>query len=201
MIDLFDTSDYPQPNIYNMTRVNKKVLGKIQDKLNVIIINEYVTFDCIQLNKQTVAVNEKNEIIVRCHPVVQTTGNSCNMLQGQLLHAATQLLSCYVKCRPSLPGIKNHSLRELGLSNRTVVDWYSFTRESKKLGGPISVVQIDEANFGKRNYDLGRCIKGQWMFVLTILRQNPSSFLWIRETLRHAGNNRGVDSSWDNCNQ
>jgi len=62
---------------------------------------------------------------------------------------------------------------ELGVSSRTVVDWSSFCREvcifwvdkeSVILGGPGVVVEIDEAKIGKRKYNRGRWIDGQWVF-------------------------------------
>ncbi|XP_039277164.1 uncharacterized protein LOC120355641 [Nilaparvata lugens] len=62
---------------------------------------------------------------------------------------------------------------ELGISNRTVVDWSSFCREvtfdfavvrKKKIGGPGRKVQIDESKFGKRKYNRGRAVEGQWVF-------------------------------------
>ena len=62
---------------------------------------------------------------------------------------------------------------EIGVSNKTVVDWCSFCREvcifwlskeSKVLGGPGVVVEIDESKFGKRKYNRGRWLDGQWVF-------------------------------------
>jgi hypothetical protein len=41
-IDLFDTSDYPENNIYQLPRVNKKVLGKMKDECSGIIIDSFV---------------------------------------------------------------------------------------------------------------------------------------------------------------
>ena len=61
---------------------------------------------------------------------------------------------------------------ELGLSERTGVDWDSFCREvceitllekSEKLGGKGKLVQIDESKFGKRKYHQGY-VEGQWIF-------------------------------------
>ena len=55
--------------------------------------------------------------------------------------------------------------KEIGISKTTVIDWSSFchevcifwlSKESKVLGGPGVVVEIDEAKFGKRNYNRGR---------------------------------------------
>ncbi|KYN05769.1 hypothetical protein ALC62_03248 [Cyphomyrmex costatus] len=62
---------------------------------------------------------------------------------------------------------------ELDLSDKSVVDWISFCREvcvywakknSTKLGGPNSIVEIDEAKIGKRKYNRGRIIDGKWIF-------------------------------------
>ncbi|XP_011345294.1 uncharacterized protein LOC105283873 isoform X2 [Ooceraea biroi] len=62
---------------------------------------------------------------------------------------------------------------ELHLSPHAVVDWISFCREvclfwaennSTKLGGPGKVVEIDEAKIGKRKFNCGRIIKGNWIF-------------------------------------
>lgn len=37
--------------------------------------------------------------------------------------------------------------------------------ETDKIGGPNIVVEIDEAKFGKRKYNRGRIIDGQWLFA------------------------------------
>ena len=59
------------------------------------------------------------------------------------------------------------------VSDHFVVDWYSFCREvfifdaqrtSAKLGGPGKTVEVDEAKFGRRKYNRGRFIEGQWVF-------------------------------------
>jgi len=63
-------------------------------------------------------------------------------------------------------------IHELGASSVTVVDWYSFAREvceeviiwnSVKIGEPGVEVEIDETKIGKRKYNRGRQVDGQWI--------------------------------------
>lgn len=64
--------------------------------------------------------------------------------------------------------------RELRIgSEHTLVDWFNFCREvcgeilendSKQIGGPGKVVEIDESKFGKRKYHKGRRKDGVWVF-------------------------------------
>lgn len=62
---------------------------------------------------------------------------------------------------------------ELGLSDKTICDWASFSREvvvawsvaqQDKIGGVGEIVEIDESKFGRRKYNVGRVIEGQWVF-------------------------------------
>ncbi|KAL7723132.1 hypothetical protein ACLKA6_012432 [Drosophila palustris] len=59
-------------------------------------------------------------------------------------------------------------------SRQSVIDWKNFLREvyidwsvtnsRPKLGGVGKVVEIDEAKVGKRKYNCGRVVEGQWLF-------------------------------------
>ncbi|XP_011864121.1 PREDICTED: uncharacterized protein LOC105560006 [Vollenhovia emeryi] len=62
---------------------------------------------------------------------------------------------------------------ELNMSSTSVVDWSNFCREllsmwldqeENMIGGPDCIVEIDEAKIGKRKYNRGRIVKGQWVF-------------------------------------
>lgn len=63
---------------------------------------------------------------------------------------------------------------ELGVCERTIVDWYNYAREvcdnilqtneNNVIGGPGIVVEIDESKFGKRKYHKGRRVDGVWVF-------------------------------------
>ncbi|CAG8808078.1 19763_t:CDS:2 [Gigaspora margarita] len=66
------------------------------------------------------------------------------------------------------------AVNESGASARTMVDWYNFCRdicevvlmnqEYKKIGGEGKIVEIDESKFGKRKYNKGKKVEGQWVF-------------------------------------
>ncbi|KAM8718703.1 hypothetical protein ACLKA7_001421 [Drosophila subpalustris] len=63
---------------------------------------------------------------------------------------------------------------EMKWSRQSVIDFKSFLREvyidwsitnsRPKLGGVGKVVEIDEAKVGKRKYNCGRVVEGQWLF-------------------------------------
>lgn len=63
---------------------------------------------------------------------------------------------------------------ETSISAHTVIDWYNFCRdicvellensESRVIGGPGIVVEIDESKFGKRKYHRGKRVDGVWVF-------------------------------------
>lgn len=74
---------------------------------------------------------------------------------------------------------------EMGFSHNTINDWSSFCREvliewcidhSAQLGGPGSIVEIDESKFGRRKHHVGRIIEGQWVFG-GICRQTRRFFM------------------------
>ena len=62
---------------------------------------------------------------------------------------------------------------EVSVAKQTVTDWFSFSREvvgfyciehSEQTGDPDKVVKIDEAKFGKRKFNCGQVVEGQWVF-------------------------------------
>ena len=62
--------------------------------------------------------------------------------------------------------------RWCGISKKTVIDWYNFCRDvcaefmlqhSDPIGGPGTVVEVDEAKFGKRKYNRGHLRDGKWV--------------------------------------
>ena len=76
--------------------------------------------------------------------------------------------------------------RKLESSVETVTDYYNYCREiccyivenvkPRKIGGPGLTVEIDEAKFGKRKYNRGRVVDGNWVFG-GICRETKSIFL------------------------
>ena len=65
-------------------------------------------------------------------------------------------------------------MTELGLSERTVIDWANFMREicsryvndhNSPIGGPGKIVEIDESVFCKTKYNRGRRREHQFFSV------------------------------------
>ena len=73
--------------------------------------------------------------------------------------------------------VKNYEqikiIEELELNKNTVSQWMAFVRmifeewamrSSEQIGGEGQVVEIDESKFGKRKYNKGHHVEGQWVF-------------------------------------
>jgi transposase-like protein len=63
--------------------------------------------------------------------------------------------------------------KETNVSHRILIDYFNFIREvlvfwahnnSEQIGGEGKIVEIDEAKIGKRKYNKGRYLEGQWVF-------------------------------------
>jgi hypothetical protein len=61
---------------------------------------------------------------------------------------------------------------ELSFSDHTVADWGMFCREnmlmflegcSEKIGRPNQTVEIYKSKFGRRKYNIGHPVQGQWV--------------------------------------
>ncbi|XP_072030239.1 uncharacterized protein, partial [Amphiura filiformis] len=62
---------------------------------------------------------------------------------------------------------------QMGLNPTTTCSWhykcrdiceYLVMEKPEKIGGPGKVVQIDESKIGKRKYNKGHLVEGQWVF-------------------------------------
>ncbi|CAG2189290.1 unnamed protein product [Mytilus edulis] len=83
-------------------------------------------------------------------------------------------------------GQSNLKRRKLESSKETVNDYYNYCREiccyvvenikPQKIGGPGLIVEIDEAKFGKRKYNRGRVVDGNWVLG-GICRETKEIFL------------------------
>ncbi|GFU87582.1 DDE_Tnp_IS1595 domain-containing protein [Trichonephila clavipes] len=65
-------------------------------------------------------------------------------------------------------------LNNLDFSSHTMADWRQFVNEvileyveenSQQIGGKDCIVEIDESKFGKRKYNRGHLVEGQWVLV------------------------------------
>ena len=81
----------------------------------------------------------------------------------------------------------NYCERELDMSNPTTVDWKNFLREvcaaellanPVVIGGPGTVVEVDESLFSRRKHHQGRVLPQQWVFG-GICRQTRDCFMFM----------------------
>ena len=70
----------------------------------------------------------------------------------------------------------------------TIVDWFNFCREvcteilitdSEQIGGPNTIVEIDESKFGKRKYNRGKRVDGIWVFGG--IERNTGRFFFLQK--------------------
>ena len=99
-----------------------------------------------------------------------------------------RLMVLYVNRITSYEQLRTECVDESGkeLSTETISDWLTYLREVQlealveitkdKIGGPNCTVEIDESKFGKRKYNKGRVIEGQWV-IGGICRENGDIFV------------------------
>ncbi|XP_050516404.1 uncharacterized protein LOC126891267 [Diabrotica virgifera virgifera] len=101
------------------------------------------------------------------------------------------------------PPRQEAALEELGISSSAMVDWYSYCREvfisfainnSTKLGGPGSIIEIDEAKFGKRKFNRSRLFRCQWLFGG--YERSTGNFFVIPVERRDADTLLGIIRDW-----
>lgn len=132
-------------------------------------------------------------LVFRCQKKYKKNKRLCNISVFAMSHTffsrshlkVTQVME-FVYLYLTRPPPRVHFIcRDLGLSTATVTDWMSFIREvfdhwafshSQQIGGRGCIVEVDEAKIGKRKYNRGRYLEGQWV-VGDIQRGTTNFFL------------------------
>ncbi|GBM49733.1 hypothetical protein AVEN_175952-1 [Araneus ventricosus] len=132
MIAYFDTSDYQEYNPHNMPRCNKKVLGKMKDESNGVIMEEFVGLRSkmcvVNLNEESVQAFNRNEANEEKHKKVNSK-------------RAKGVKKCVVKNRISFEDYKNclfnkrDHYRTMNLIRSKKHELYSIQVNKKALSG------------------------------------------------------------------
>lgn len=146
-------------------------------KVDWCLIGGLEVFRCRQLK------NHPNRKVFK-QSVLKNTWFSCSRL------SITSILRI-TYCFAVKDGIERCVRETDGVNKGTVVDWYSFCREvclesllrryenEGRMGGDGKVVEVDECKIGRRRYERGGVVEGQWVVGL-IERESREVRLEVR---------------------
>ena len=136
----------------------------------------YGRFRCPRRSRTAAAVGEERSASFR------TFLEDCRLPLATVL----RLMFAYAVNCPYDDAVQFAARQSAIVSRETVADWYHFCREvvvddflrrqsdSGQIGGPDTVVQVDEAKFGRRKYHRGRMVEGHWL--LGIIQDGSDDF-------------------------
>lgn len=159
---------------WNNENHGKGLIDKLQEW--GLIPNEKI---CKQCQKLMTVGRDSNRFRWRCQKKNIATGSKCNYSSSITsdtffdgMHVSLVNLVSFM-----VMWSKNQTLAyiqsELGLSNKTCVKLSSLFRDVvfdkmithfEPIGGEGKIVEIDESKFGKRKYNRGHRVEGQWVF-------------------------------------
>lgn len=148
---------------------------------------------CPKCGNKCVLREEKN--LFRCRHSVRLPhskkrrpcGFSASMNKGSFLdkgHLEPWKVLCFINLFCDKIYSQSHAMRNLYMSDKTVVDWKSFCSEvcenwldnQDAIGGEGVVVEIDETLVVKRKHDTGRLLSQVWLFG-GIERESKKKFI------------------------
>lgn len=149
-------------------KVVRDTMNCIKCKKQLILDREKLKFTC---NSASYVKNRnKKKIKTQCAVKIRAFRNTW----FEHIHLPIQTVCLFIAYHIMLrPPRQQFIMHELNISSSTAVDWASFCRElctlwveqhSVQVGGEGTVVEIDEVKIGKRKYNKGRLVTGQWIF-------------------------------------